>query len=200
MRIGCRSLVCLLVDANNLGEWIALESLSIQQIFPAVNHHAKLRAPVADVIVSDHFMPEKLRDARQRVAKHRAADVTDVHRLGHVGRSKIDYDPPRRFCLCNTETFVSQDFARFSFDCVGTQCEVDETCARNHWRFAKIANIKLRKNFLREIPWIFTALFAKHESGVRLIIAETGIGRGRKFARIRQSGLCQRLRKLLCEK
>jgi hypothetical protein len=66
--------------------------LSIQQILPTPYNHPELRAPVADVIVADHLVPEKLRDARQRVPKHCAADVTDMHRFCNIGRAKINHD------------------------------------------------------------------------------------------------------------
>ena len=92
LRIICRSLVCLLVNPHDLSQWIALQSLLIQQIFPSVNDHPKLGAPVANVIIADNFMPEELRDPCQRVAKYGAADVTDMHRFGDVRRPKIDHD------------------------------------------------------------------------------------------------------------
>ena len=84
-RIDCRSLVGLFVNADQLGNRIARKGLSIQQIFPAVNHHPELRPPIADVIVADDFVTEKLRNPREGIAEHSAADVPDVHRLRHVG-------------------------------------------------------------------------------------------------------------------
>ena len=84
MRIASRSFIRLLVNAHDLGKRIALHGLSIQQIFPAVNDHTELRAPVANVVIADYLMPEESRDPRQRVTKHGAADVTDVHRFVYV--------------------------------------------------------------------------------------------------------------------
>ncbi len=131
--------------------------------------------------------------------KHRAADVTDVHRFRDVGRSEINHDPSRRFCLCNAEPFVSQNLARFSCDGIGAQCEVDEACASDRGRLAKIANIKLGENFCRQSFRVFAALFPEDQSGIGLIIAETRIGRRRQFARIRKARLCQRIGKSLCQ-
>ena len=65
---------------------------AIEQIFPAVDHHPELRAPVADVIIANDVVPEELRDPRQRIAENGAANVTDMHRLGHIGRTEIDHD------------------------------------------------------------------------------------------------------------
>ena len=91
-RVLARSFVCFLVNPDNLGQRIALQRLSIQEIFPTPNDHPELCSPVADVIIANHFVPKKFSDARQRIAEHRAADVTDMHRFRHIGRSEIDDD------------------------------------------------------------------------------------------------------------
>jgi hypothetical protein len=159
-RILSRSLVCFLVNAHNLCERITLQRLSIEQILPAVNHHPELRAPVANVIITDHFVSEKLRDARKSIAEHCATDVTDVHRFGDIGRPKIDDDTLCRFCLSNTESVVPQHFHCLFSDRAGQQCEVDEAGARHDRRFANIASNKMRDDFLRENSRIFAALLS----------------------------------------
>src|SRR5947208_2114111 len=85
VRIPARSFVCFLVNTDNLDQRITLQRLSIQKIFPSPYDHSKLCSPVADVIIANHFVPKKFRDARQRVAERGATDVTDVHRFRHVG-------------------------------------------------------------------------------------------------------------------
>ena len=84
-RIAGRSFVSLFVDTDNLADRIPLECWSIEQILPTPDHHAELRSPIADVIVADDFVTEKLRNARKSVAQNGAANVTDVHRFGHIG-------------------------------------------------------------------------------------------------------------------
>ena len=59
-----------------------------------LDEHAERRAPVADVVLPDHVVPEVLQHARQRVADDRGAQVADVHLLGHVGRGVVDRDRP----------------------------------------------------------------------------------------------------------
>jgi hypothetical protein len=68
LRITGSECVRFLVNADDLCEWILLEGALIQQIFPAVNHHAELSPPVADVIVADHFVPEKRCDTRECIS------------------------------------------------------------------------------------------------------------------------------------
>src|SRR6266566_22794 len=81
-----------LISANQLGNGIAFQRFQIEQIFPTPDDHAELRPPIADVIVANNVVAEEFRDAREGVAQESAADVTDMHRLGHVGRTEIDHD------------------------------------------------------------------------------------------------------------
>ena len=90
--VGRRALVRLLINADQLRDRIGRERLAIEQMLPSVNHHAELRAPIADVIIADHIVAEKRGDPRQCVAKHGAADVADVHRLRDIGRTEVEHD------------------------------------------------------------------------------------------------------------
>ena len=112
------------------------------------------------MIVPDHFVSEKLRDPRQRVAKHRASNMTDMHRLGHVRGSKINHDPLLRLCLRNAESCMSQDFDGLFCDCIGAQLEIDEARAGDHRCFAKIVNPQVRDDFLCKRAGIFGTLFS----------------------------------------
>src|SRR5207244_9708730 len=94
--VGRRSCVRLFVNPNELGKRVALERLLLQEIFPAPDHHSKLRPPIADVIVANHVVSEKAGDARESVTERGTANVTDVHRLGHVRRAEINHDFLRR--------------------------------------------------------------------------------------------------------
>ena len=60
-----------------------------------LDEHAEGRAPVPDVVLAQHLVAEKPEDPGERVADHRAAQVPDVHLLGHVGRRVVDHDPLR---------------------------------------------------------------------------------------------------------
>src|SRR5205814_7164673 len=124
-----------------------------------------------------NFVTEKTRDASERVAEHSAADMTDVHRLCHIGRPEINHDLLRRFCICDTKAFVWQKLARLFCDHIAPQREIYEAGARDGGRFAKIADINTGENLLGESFRIFAPLLAQHERGIRLIIAETRVRR-----------------------
>jgi hypothetical protein len=65
------------------------------------------------MIVADHFVPEKRCDPGQCIAQNGTADVTDMHRFGHIGRSEINHDALRRFCFHDTESFIAKDAGGF---------------------------------------------------------------------------------------
>src|ERR1035437_930237 len=79
-----------LVETFHLGERISLQTGRIEQGLPADQQHAELRAPVAQVVVRNDTVAQQPERARQGVAQYGRADMTDVHRLGHIRRTEID--------------------------------------------------------------------------------------------------------------
>ena len=65
-------------------------------LLPVADEHAERRAPVTDVVLPDHPVPEMLERAGERVPHHGRAQVPDVHLLGDVRRRVVDDDDPRR--------------------------------------------------------------------------------------------------------
>ena len=74
---------------------IRRQRIAIERFFPSHQQHAKLRAPIANVIVRHHHMPDPPRNARHRITKNRRSNVPDMHGLGHIGARKINDQPPR---------------------------------------------------------------------------------------------------------
>ena len=60
------------------------KAASSRKLLVAVDEHAELRAPVAEVVVGDDRVAEEPQEAGERVADDRAAEVADVQRLRHV--------------------------------------------------------------------------------------------------------------------
>ena len=89
-----RAGVALLVDALELGDGVLRDRLPVGELAVALDDDAELRAPVADVVVADHFVAERAEDLDHGAADHRRADVADVHRLGDVGAGVVDDDGP----------------------------------------------------------------------------------------------------------
>jgi len=56
-----------------------------------LDEHAKLRSPIADVVLPHHLVPARLERVREGVADHRRPEVADVHLFGDVWR-RVVYD------------------------------------------------------------------------------------------------------------
>ncbi len=96
------------VEPRQLGDRIGCESRFVAQVLPPPQDHPKLRAPIAEMIVANHLMAERSHDARQAVADDGRPEMTHVHRLGDIGRRKIDDDGLGGGGLVQAECLVSQ--------------------------------------------------------------------------------------------
>ena len=54
--VGFRCIAGMAVEAQQLREGIREQGVFIEDVFPRPGDHAKLRAPVADVVVGDHLV------------------------------------------------------------------------------------------------------------------------------------------------
>ena len=94
-RIGFALGVDPFVKPLHFRDGIGAQFLRVQTRLPADNQFAKLRAPIADVVIGDHPMAQQAQQPRQCVAQNRGADVADVHGLGDVGRTEVDHHGAR---------------------------------------------------------------------------------------------------------
>ena len=139
------------------------------------------------MVVADHVVAEKGGDPGERVAQHRAANVSDVHRLRHVWRTKIDHDFLRGVSARDAEALVLEEGGSVLRDGLGAEREVDETGAGDRRRLAQVPSVICVQYFLRKRARIFAELFGQNERGVGLIIAETRVGRRCDRASLRQA-------------
>ena len=78
------------VQASQFGDRLLLEIGVDDKVLVAVNDHAELSAPVAQVIVANHTMAEESKHSTECIADDRGTNVSHMHRLGDVGRREID--------------------------------------------------------------------------------------------------------------
>ncbi len=157
-------------------------------MLPAINHHPELRAPVADVIVANDFVPKKFRDPSERVAQNDAADMADMHRLGDIRRPEVDHDAVSRFGRRHAQPVVTQELPRPRRHGRRLETEINKAGAGNGGSFRPFLDIEVVDDLLRQRARIFTPLLGQHESGIRLIIAEARIRRRDHFANRREVG------------
>ena len=77
-------------------------------------HPAKLRAPVADVVLPDDLIAFELQHAADRVPDDSASQMSNVHLLGDVGTRIIDHHGPRRWRRLDPQPWISRDFVQMS--------------------------------------------------------------------------------------
>ena len=136
--------------------------------------HSELCAPIANVVVRDHFVAEESRDAAQRITNDGRADVADVHGFGDIRGGEIHDDTfaiSRTWCA---EAWIGGE--RHDVRCVGfwEDAEIDKSRARNGAGGDAI-EIDRIEQLLRQCAWIRLLLLRKHHRGVALVIAETEI-------------------------
>src|ERR1700736_6256513 len=61
-------------------------------MLPLVDHFSELSPPIADMIVSDHVVPEEAGDLRQGPPEYRRSHMAHMHRLRDIGRTEVDDD------------------------------------------------------------------------------------------------------------
>ena len=62
---------------------------------PTDQQLAKLGSPIADVVIGDDAMTQQTQNLGQASAQNGRPDMSNVHRLGDIGRTEIDYDSAR---------------------------------------------------------------------------------------------------------
>ena len=148
----------------------------IEDRLPAVQDHAKLRAPVADVVVSDDLVADEARDACQRVANERAANVADMHRLGDVRRGEINDDALRLFDLRHADMVIFDDRGKPLRQRCGAECEIEEAGAVHGDFLTQILHLKRRLDLLSEGAGIRLELLRQRHRRVALVVAVTRVG------------------------
>ena len=93
--------------------------IGVEKMLIAINNHAELGAPVADVIVANHIMAEEAQCAADGIADHCRTNVAHMHWLGHIGAGIIDDEclgffkqavmPGCLSCTVRAERAVQQD-------------------------------------------------------------------------------------------
>lgn len=162
------------VAADEFGDRVLLESLWVELGFPAVQNHAELRAPVADVVVGDDGEAEKFRDAGERVAEDGGANVPDVHRFGDVGGGKVDDDGFSLSDVGGTEFGVVRNGFDLLGEGLGGDAEIEEAGACD-FGGSEIFELEGVENLGGEGAWVGALGFGKRHGDVALIIAEAEV-------------------------
>ena len=164
------------VEADEFGDGVAVESVAIEEVFPAVDDFSELRAPVADVVVGGDFVAEETGDAHEAVAEDRATDMADMHRLRDIGRAEINEDFLGLGSGGDAEAGVGGEGGNGGGDEGILQAEVNEPSAGNLGGGGEAGDIELLEDVGGELARVGFFLLGQNHRGVRLIVAEAGVG------------------------
>ncbi len=97
-------------------------------LFPVMdNQHSELRAPVADVVLSDDDLAGEFQRTGQRIADDGAAQVPDVHFLREVRAGVVHHDGVGVLRDGHAEAFVGQGGSQPPAEPVVFEGDVDES-------------------------------------------------------------------------
>ena len=174
-RIGLGLGVDGFVEAEEFGDGVGVEGGGVEQGFPAVEDHAKLGAPVADVVVGDDFVADEAGDAGEGVADEGGADVADVRGFGDVRRGEVDDDGARGGDGGDAEVGVGDGLEEVGGEGGGGEGEVEEAGAVDAGFFAEVGDVEGVDDLLGEGAGVGAHLLGEDHGGVRLVVAVAGV-------------------------
>jgi hypothetical protein len=150
----------------------------VDEVFVAVDHHAELSAPVAQMIIADHGVAAKSQESAEGVADDGRANVAHMHGLGDIGRREIDDIGARLSRAGDSQKRVAQRLRGGSFEHGVQQLEIDEARARDFGRMAEIVEPSLGDQLRGHFARGLAELLGERHGAVGLVVAELSILRG----------------------
>ena len=147
------------------------------------DQHPELGAPVADVVLRDHLVPQGGEDAVETVADDGGAQVPDVHLFGNVGRRVVDDDPLRVRGAAQPVVGVLQHGGGRLGQHVGADPEVDESRPGDLQGLAQVGDVELLDDAGRNLPGRAFLLLGEAQRHIGLEVPELGF-RGRPHLRV----------------
>ena len=164
-RVIVRQLVDQSVQASQFDNGRTLVSGIVSKMFVAVDDHPELRPPIADVVVRQDAMPEEPKDAIERVADDRAAEMSDVHRLSDVWRREVHDVRARCRSQRHAESIVARQLRGLVGQSIRSHGEVDEARPGDLGRLAQIRHIQLGDQRGGKVTrWLLAQLGERHNA------------------------------------
>ena len=161
-----------LVEPGELLDGVLAIGFGVQEMLVAVEDHAELRAPVADVIVADRGVAEETEHAAQGVADHGRADVADVHRLGHVRGGEVDHERPRPGNRGDAEPGIVHRRRKPFDQPLVAHPQIDEAGPGDFGRGAEVGHVEPGDDLGGDFARRPAEPFRQRHGHVRLVVAE----------------------------
>ncbi len=133
----------LAVQPRQLADRIAGERFAVEKMLVAVQDHAELRAPIADVVVALHVVAGEAEQPIERRSEHRATEMSHVHGLGDVGGGEIDDHVPGHVGERHAQALVGHQFSERPLEPGRRQREIDEARAGDLRRLAAVGDVQV---------------------------------------------------------
>ena len=101
-----------------------------------------------------------------------------MHRLGDVGRGKVDHDGAGMLGSGNSAGWIGQEALELLRDPVVIQAQVEEARAGHFGRRGDRGEVDAAGDLLGEVAGLLAERLGEHHAAVGLVIAELGVGRG----------------------
>ena len=144
----------------------------VAKMLVTVENHPELGAPVTQMVVAHHAMPDEPKRAAQAVADHGRADVPDVHRLGHVRGGIVDQVGSRRGDRRNAQPRIGHRNSQPPGKPVVAEAEIDEARPGHLGRQTEGRHVQPRDDLLREFARRTAQPLAQRHDEISLVIAE----------------------------
>lgn len=162
-----------LVQSRQLRHGCLVERPLVDKMFVAVDDHAELGAPIADVIVANHAMAQLVEHAVEGGTDHGRTDVANVHRLSNIRRGVVD---DVGLWLGNRLQSELSHVLHHRDESLGEPLlanrQVDKARAGDGWRLAKVVDFELIDQLLGDFARLLLEAFAQRHRAIGLIVTK----------------------------
>ena len=119
-------------------------------VFIAVKKDAKLRPPVAQVVIGHDLVAEKAKQPGQGVADDRASQMSHVHGLGDIGRAVVN-DEGARGGRFNSKAQIASQPLHLQREPIIAEAQIDKAGAGDFRLFEESCQVQACDDLLGDL-------------------------------------------------
>ena len=171
-RVVVRQRVHQPVEPGEFRHRVGVVRRRVPQVLVAVQQHPELRAPVAEVVIADHLVPQEPQRAADGVPDGGAAEMADMHRLGDVRRGEIHRDRFRVRRERRSEPVVAAQVRRLAGQHVVPHPQVEEPRAGDLRLREQVRQVRGGGDLRGEVAGLLPDPLRQRHGEVRLEVPE----------------------------
>ena len=170
---GIELLACRLVEGIGVGQQQAGLLRVLAHLQQVLDQHPERGAPVADVVLADHGVAQRLQGAGQGIAHHGGAQVPHVHLFGHVGGGVVQHHGAGGLLGC-AQAGVLRQLGGLRGDPVGAQADVQEAGAGDLQRLGHVVQLHGLHDLGGDVARLLAQSLGQAHRSVALEVGELG--------------------------